>query len=257
MHNVVAMFAGLALGLALLERGAAREAAEAMLANAGGPRLPLVPGTWRAYFLDGLVDASLASGRTEEAAAAAAEASAVAETTGAALPAMAAQRAAARVAFDGGDPGEAARLALASAEIADGLGARVEAARSRTLAGRALAAAGRTDEAVALLQDAATALDACGARRYRDDAERELRRLGSRGPHRRTRAGQRDSTGIESLTERELQVARLIVDRRTNPQIAAELFLSPKTVESHVRNLFHKLGVSSRVEVARVIERAG
>ena len=257
VHNVVAMFAGLALGLALLERGGAREAAEAMLANAGGARLPLVPGTWRAYFLDGLVDASLASGRTEEAAAAAAEASAVAETTGAALPAMAAQRAAARVAFDGGDPGEAARLALASAEIADGLGARVEAARTRTLAGRALAAAGRTDDAVALLQDAATALDACGARRYRDDAERELRRLGSRGPHRRTRAGQRDSTGIESLTERELQVARLIVDRRTNPQIAAELFLSPKTVESHVRNLFHKLGVSSRVEVARVIERAG
>ena len=68
--------------------------------------------------------------------------------------------------------------------------------------------------------------------------------------------GRRDATGVESLTERELQVARLIVDRRTNPQIAAELFLSPKTVESHVRNLFHKLGVSSRVEVARVVERA-
>jgi DNA-binding NarL/FixJ family response regulator len=61
---------------------------------------------------------------------------------------------------------------------------------------------------------------------------------------------------VESLTERELQVARLIVDRRTNPQIAAELFLSPKTVETHIRNLFHKLGVSSRVEVARAIERA-
>jgi DNA-binding NarL/FixJ family response regulator len=61
---------------------------------------------------------------------------------------------------------------------------------------------------------------------------------------------------VESLTERELQVAQLIVDRRTNPQIAAELFLSTKTVESHVRNLFHKLGVSSRVEVARVVERA-
>ena len=59
-----------------------------------------------------------------------------------------------------------------------------------------------------------------------------------------------------SLTERELQVARLIVDRKTNPQIAAELFLSPKTVETHIRNLFHKLGVSSRVEVARVVERA-
>jgi DNA-binding NarL/FixJ family response regulator len=74
--------------------------------------------------------------------------------------------------------------------------------------------------------------------------------------HRRTRAGRKDRGGPESLTERERQVAMLIVDRRTNPQIAAELFLSPKTVETHVRNLFHKLGVSSRVEVARVMERA-
>jgi DNA-binding NarL/FixJ family response regulator len=74
--------------------------------------------------------------------------------------------------------------------------------------------------------------------------------------HRRTRAGKPDATGVESLTERELQIARLVVDRKTNAQIAAELFLSPKTVESHIRNLFHKLDVSSRVEVARVVERA-
>ncbi|HEY6777258.1 MAG TPA: LuxR C-terminal-related transcriptional regulator [Thermoleophilaceae bacterium] len=47
-----------------------------------------------------------------------------------------------------------------------------------------------------------------------------------------------------------------MVDRKTNSQIAAELFLSPKTVESHIRHLFQKLSVSSRVEVARVVERA-
>ena len=60
--------------------------------------------------------------------------------------------------------------------------------------------------------------------------------------------------GIRSLTERELEVARLVVDRRTNPEIAAELFLSIKTVETHLRNIFAKLGASSRVEVARIIE---
>ena len=47
-----------------------------------------------------------------------------------------------------------------------------------------------------------------------------------------------------------------MVDRKTNAQIAEELFLSPKTVETHIRHLFQKLEVSSRVEVARVVERA-
>jgi len=50
-------------------------------------------------------------------------------------------------------------------------------------------------------------------------------------------------------------VARLVVERKTNPEIAAELFLSQKTVETHLRNIFRKLGVSSRVELARVVER--
>jgi DNA-binding CsgD family transcriptional regulator len=61
---------------------------------------------------------------------------------------------------------------------------------------------------------------------------------------------------VESLTARERQVAGLVVDRKTNPQIAEALFLSPKTVETHMRNLFRKLGVSSRVDVARLVERS-
>ena len=65
-----------------------------------------------------------------------------------------------------------------------------------------------------------------------------------------------DADGLESLTERELQLARLVVDRKTNPEIAAELFLSQKTVETHLRNIFRKVGVSSRVELARAVERA-
>ena len=108
---------------------------------------------------------------------------------------------------------------------------------------------------MAELKHAASELQACGALRYRAAAERELRRLGHR-IHRRTRPGKLDRTGVEALTERELQVARLVVDRRTNPEIAEALFLSPKTVETHMRNIFHKLDVSSRVEVARTVERA-
>jgi DNA-binding NarL/FixJ family response regulator len=53
-----------------------------------------------------------------------------------------------------------------------------------------------------------------------------------------------------------MQVARLVTDRKTNAQIAAQLFLSHKTVETHLRNIFNKVGVETRVDLARAIERA-
>ena len=52
-------------------------------------------------------------------------------------------------------------------------------------------------------------------------------------------------------------MARLVVDRRTNPEIARALFLSEKTIETHMRNIFRKLDVSSRADVARRVERGG
>jgi DNA-binding NarL/FixJ family response regulator len=131
----------------------------------------------------------------------------------------------------------------------------IEAALSRTLAGRALAEAGEGNAATAELRRAAGELDACGALRYRKEAERELGKLGHR-TYRRTRPGKADETGLGSLPERELQVARLAADGKTNPEIAAELFLSQKTVETHLRNIFRKINGPSRVAVARAVERA-
>ena len=90
--------------------------------------------------------------------------------------------------------------------------------------------------------------------RYRLEAERELRKLG-RNVYRRSARGTADD-GLSSLTARELELARLVVDRKTNPQIAAELFLSQKTVETHLRNIFRKVGVANRVELARAVERS-
>jgi DNA-binding CsgD family transcriptional regulator len=84
--------------------------------------------------------------------------------------------------------------------------------------------------------------------------ERELRKHG-RAVYHRSAAGTADA-GVGALTARELQLARLVVDRRTNTEIAAELFLSKKTVETHLRNIFRKVDVSSRVELARAVERA-
>jgi DNA-binding NarL/FixJ family response regulator len=239
----------------LLESGQPVRAVELLLRRAGGEELTLIPGGWRAYCLELLTRCWLALDRRTEAQRAAALAEATAAAMRLPLAAAWADRAAAGVALHARDSARAAERALASAGAADEAGAPIEAALSRTLAGRALARADQGDRALAELQRAAAALDACGALRYRESAERELGRLGHR-PHRRTRPGTTDGTGIESLTERELQVARLVVDRKTNPQIAADLFLSQKTVETHLRNVFHKMGVTTRVALARAVERA-
>jgi DNA-binding CsgD family transcriptional regulator len=195
----------------------------------------------------------LATGNPEDAAAAAANSASASQ--GLPMHGAAADRAAAAVALDAGDPTAAAERALASADACDEVGAPVEAALSRMLAGRALAEAGERERATAEFTTAASTFEECGALPRRDAADRELGKLGRR-VHRRTRRGKTDGTGIETLTERELEVARLVVDRKTNAEIAAALFLSPKTVETHIRHLFQKLEVSSRVEVARVVERA-
>ena len=59
------------------------------------------------------------------------------------------------------------------------------------------------------------------------------------------------------LTGRELAVLRLLAAGRTNAQIGAELYISPKTASVHVTSIFRKLGVSGRAQAAAVAERAG
>jgi ATP/maltotriose-dependent transcriptional regulator MalT len=243
------------LAAALLEAGQPEHAARLLVDSAGGEELGLIAGSPRARFLEVLARSWLALGAHSEARQAVETAQAWAAAVQLPMAAVWADRAAAAVFLDEGETGRAAELALESAGTADRVGAPVEAALSRLLAGQALAAAGERDAAVAELEHAAAAFEQHGALRFRDAAERELGKLGQR-KHRRTRPGKSDGKGIESLTGRELQVARLVVDRKTNPEIAAELFLSQKTVETHLRNIFRKLGVSSRVELARAVERA-
>ncbi len=251
----VAAWAAVRLASVLLETGRPGEAVELLLGAAGGEGLTLIPGGWRAYCLELLTRCLLALDRKTEAARAAARAEDWASAVQLPLAAAWAFRATAAVDLARGDPSVAAEKALASAAAADEVGAPIESALARILGGRALAQTGRRDGAIPALRRAAAELDACGALRYRDEAERELGKLGHR-THRRTRSGKTDGAGIELLTERELQVARLVVDRKTNPEIAAELFLSQKTVETHLHNIFCKINVASRVELARAVEHA-
>jgi DNA-binding NarL/FixJ family response regulator len=147
---------------------------------------------------------------------------------------------------------EAIALTASAADRAEAIGAIPYLARARAMCGASLARAGRREEAIESLEASARLYDDMGAARYRDQAEAELRRLGHT-VYRRSRPGQ-GALGMASLTGREREVAELIADRRTNREIAEELFLSTKTVETHIRNIFNKLGVASRVEVARAIE---
>ena len=238
------------------ESGEPVRAIDVLLVAAGGEELPRIAGGWRAGYFELLTRCWLAVGEPAAAERAAGRAAAVAAELDLTFATAMARRAAAAVAMHRGDALAAAEHALAAAAAADATGARIEAARARTLAGRALGRAGRRERAVAELRRAAEQLGACGAARYRQEAERDLRRLGHR-VHRRARPGKPDGSAIATLTQREAEVARLLLDRRTNPEIATELFLSVKTIEAHLRSIFRKLDVASRYDVARVLERAG
>ncbi len=63
--------------------------------------------------------------------------------------------------------------------------------------------------------------------------------------------------GWDALTEAELRVIALVAEGLTNPQIAARLFVSAQTVKTHMKNVFRKLGVSSRAELAALATRKG
>jgi DNA-binding NarL/FixJ family response regulator len=243
---------GWGLGVAWIESGEI-ERGRAMLLELGGESVARTMPVERCFDWESLTLAELAIGDLDAADAYARRAERDAAQLALKLPTALAGRARAAVLLAGGEPLAAAIVAHQSAEAAASVGANLQAAFSRALEGRALAAGGERLQAVATLREAERELDACGSVRVRDEMRRELRRLGARAEPRGPAAP--GESGIAALSKREREIAQLVTDRLTNREIAAELFLSDKTVESHLRNIFHKLGVSSRVDVARAVER--
>ena len=152
-----------------------------------------------------------------------------------------------------------APAALAVIGDAAAIAARVDnpflRARIQALHGVSLAAVGEQSRAIVELEAAETALFGCGAFRESDAAARELRRLGRRVT-RRTRPRER-GTGLAALSPREREVADQVASGKTNRNVAETLFLSEKTVETHLARIYDKLGVRSRTALATIVAREG
>jgi DNA-binding CsgD family transcriptional regulator len=83
------------------------------------------------------------------------------------------------------------------------------------------------------------------------DAHEALER-GLERVRRERRARKRDPSTRAELTEQELQIARFVAEGLTKREVAAQLFLSPRTIDFHLRNVYKKLGISSRTALARL-----
>lgn len=139
-------------------------------------------------------------------------------------------------------------LLLATAEYYAGVGRTFERAQALEDAAVLLAAQNRRQDARSALTEATSLYEALGATWDIRRADTRVRphgiRRGARGPRPRV------SVGWESLSPTELKVARLVAMGKSNPEVAADLFLSRRTVQTHVSHILVKLGVHSRVEIA-------
>src|SRR5579862_4969691 len=128
-----------------------------------------------------------------------------------------------------------------------------EIARTRWRLAEALAEAGRRDEATEQWRQAAQTADRLGARPLRralDDLARRARIGTVPDDH-------AEGAVLASLTSREREVLRLIAAGRSNREIAAVLYIAPKTASVHVSNILGKLGAASRTEAAAIAHREG
>lgn len=143
--------------------------------------------------------------------------------------------------------GTAVEEAYAKAlELHAGTESPLERARTELLFGQYLRRERRRADARTQLRAAQVTFRRIGAAVWADRAGEELRATGET-------ARQREPSTLTTLTPQELRIATVVSEGATNREIAAQLFLSPRTVDYHLRKVFQKLGVTSRTELTRVI----
>jgi DNA-binding CsgD family transcriptional regulator/tetratricopeptide (TPR) repeat protein len=123
-----------------------------------------------------------------------------------------------------------------------------ERARTALAYGARLRRAGQRVRARELLRAAHDAFDALGAEPWAEQARTELAATGET-------ARRRVASGLDELTPQELQISLLLAEGKTTRETAAALFLSPKTIEYHLRNVYRKLAIHSRDELRAALHR--
>ncbi|WP_272496873.1 helix-turn-helix transcriptional regulator [Actinomadura terrae] len=238
--------AELALGLALVETGQAEAGGRRLLEAANGFARPGSDIVTLVQVSERLAELEAAQNRHGPATEWAAEADRHAHPS---LPVSTGLAALARAhSLLGTDPGAAADHARGAADVLASNEFPLDAGRALLTAATGAARASHRDTAKADLQRAAEVFGACGAASFLRRVVREQRRLGIYVPVRGR------SSGPHDLSRRELEVAELVSAGRTNQQIAEALFISARTVESHLAHIFAKLGVSSRAGVVSALK---
>ena len=148
------------------------------------------------------------------------------------------------------DDGEAERLFERALEHHERRPAPFDRARTELCFGERLRRARKRGEARVQLRRALDTFERLGAAPWADRARRELTASGER-------ARRRLPSTRDELTAQELQVALVVAEGATNREAAAQLFVSPKTIETHLSHIYRKLGVRSRTELARAMSDAG
>ncbi|HEY1518197.1 MAG TPA: AAA family ATPase [Solirubrobacteraceae bacterium] len=193
-----------------------------------------------------LIEAAARSGQAERAAGPLAQLAEIARSAGTDWARGTHARAAAMVA----EGAAAERLYRESIERLSHVKTRATLARAHLLYGEWLRRQHRRVDAREQLRVAHTMLSEMGMEAFADRARRELLATGET-------VRKRTVETLDELTPQEVQVARLAADGQTNPEIGAQLFLSPRTVEWHLTKMFGKLGISSRKQLRSALSDVG
>ncbi|MGX1896172.1 helix-turn-helix transcriptional regulator [Streptomyces anulatus] len=248
--NWFASMAWCMLGYVAIHLGDPQRAKAALL-RAGGDNLNALQPSMRPLFLEILVSSALATGDTECARTWAERALKEAEQLDLPSQRASALRSAAHIKRADGDTAGAAALFEEAAELTFHGGAARWEAFSLLLGAPLTASTGHPDRARAMLERARDLASTGGAQQLTGLADAFSGAvLGTPA------ADDRPDAELASLTPREREIAAVITEGLTTPAIAARLYLSPRTVESHLARIYRKTGVTSRAALAALQTRS-